>query len=41
MNMLNKYKYRAKYAFGEYVTEEKLFKLDFQGNVVEVRDWIR
>ena len=36
-----RHKYRAKNAFGAYVTEEKLFKLDYQGNIVEVRDWIR
>jgi hypothetical protein len=36
-----RHKYRAKNAFGGYVTEEKLFKLDYQGNVVDVRDWIR
>lgn len=36
-----RHKYRAKNAFGAYVTEEKLFKLDYQGNVLEVRDWIR
>ncbi len=36
-----RHKYRAKNAFGGYVTEEKLFKLDYQGNIVEVRDWMR
>ena len=35
-----RHKYRAKNGFGGYVTEEKLFKLDYQGNVVEVRDWL-
>lgn len=36
-----RHKYRAKNAFGAYVTEEKFFKLDYQGNVVEVRDWLK
>lgn len=36
-----RHKYRAKNALGAYVTEEKLFKLDYQGNVVEVRDWLK
>jgi hypothetical protein len=36
-----RHKYRAKNAFGGYVTEEKLFKLDYQGNVVDVKDYMR
>ncbi|NCT93120.1 MAG: hypothetical protein GXC72_01745 [Chitinophagaceae bacterium] len=36
-----RHKYRAKNAFGGYITEEKLFKFDYQGNIVEVRDWMR
>lgn len=36
-----RHKYRAKNAFGGYVTEEKLFKLDYQGNIVDVRDYMR
>lgn len=36
-----RHKFRAKNAFGGYVTEEKLFKLDYQGKVVDVKDYLR
>ncbi len=36
-----RHKYRAKNAFGGYVVEEKLFKLDIEGNIVDVRDFQR
>jgi hypothetical protein len=36
-----RHKYRAKNEYGGYITEEKLFKLDYQGNVVDVRDYPR
>jgi len=36
-----RHKYRAKNAFGAMVLEEKLFKLDYKGEIVDVRDFIR
>ena len=36
-----RHKYRAKNSFGGYVVEEKMFKLDYQGNVVDVVDYAR
>ena len=35
-----RHRYRAKNGFGGYATEEKVFKLDYQGNIVEVKDWL-
>ena len=36
-----RHKYRAKNAFGAYVIEEKMFKLDYQGKIVDVKDYLR
>ena len=36
-----RHKYRAKNGFGGYVIEEKLFKLDYQGNIVDMQDYLR
>jgi predicted nucleic-acid-binding Zn-ribbon protein len=34
-----RHKYSAKNSFGGYVIEEKLFKLDYQGNILDVQDY--
>lgn len=36
-----RHKFRAKNEYGGYVTEEKIFKLDYKGNVVDVEDYQR
>lgn len=36
-----RHKYRAKNAFGAIILEEKLFKLDYKGNIIDVKDFIR
>jgi hypothetical protein len=35
-----RHKFRAKNSFGGYVVEEKMFKLDYQGNIVDIKDWV-
>lgn len=36
-----RHKFRAKNNFGVYVTEEKVFKLDYLGNVVDSEEYLR
>ena len=36
-----RHKYRAKNGFGGYVVEEKIFRLDYLGNVVDSKDFLR
>jgi hypothetical protein len=35
-----RHKFRAKNSFNGFVVEEKLFKLDFEGNIVEIKDYL-
>ena len=34
-----RHKFRAKNGYGGYNVEEMLFKLDYQGNIVEMKNW--
>jgi hypothetical protein len=34
-----RHKYRAKNSFGGYVVEEKVFRMDYKGNVVDVKEF--
>ena len=36
-----RHKYRVKNAFGAIILEEKLFRLDHKGTIVDIKDFIR
>lgn len=36
-----RHKYRAKNEFGALILEEKLFRLDYKGTIVDIKDFIR